>query len=83
MNVHTAPPLTSLAVLLPTAEQRSALKIETVAAEILATFERMWAEFLDERGSFAPFNDLYLERWLHSYVSCPQLATCMGAGRRS
>jgi len=29
-------------------------------------FENMWDVFVANRGSFAPFMDLYLERWLHS-----------------
>jgi len=32
----------------------------------MAKFEAMWSIFLSERGSFAPFMSLYLERWLHS-----------------
>ena len=43
--------------------------MEGTLAAIMARFERMWAEFVRERGSFAPFMDLYLERWLHSCVS--------------
>ena len=40
--------------------------MEGTLAAIMARFERMWAEFVRERGSFAPFMDLYLDRWLHS-----------------
>ena len=40
--------------------------MERTLATIMARFERMWAEFVHERGSFAPFMDLYLDRWLHS-----------------
>ena len=42
--------------------------MEGTLAAIMARFERMWAEFVRERGSFEPFMDLYLDRWLHSYV---------------
>lgn len=34
----------------------------------MVAFEKMWATFVDQRGSFDPFMDLYLERWLHSFV---------------
>ena len=42
--------------------------MECTLAEIVTRFERMWADFLHPRGSFEPFMDLYLERWLHSCV---------------
>lgn len=34
----------------------------------MAKFEPMWDTFLRGGGSFEPFMELYLERWLHSYV---------------
>jgi biotin--protein ligase len=65
--VRTAPPLASLAQLVPPG--RAAPTLEHTAAAILATFGRMWAEFLAARGAFDAFTDLYLERWLHSCVA--------------
>ncbi|KAI0753256.1 hypothetical protein C8Q80DRAFT_1217458 [Daedaleopsis nitida] len=64
LNVLSAPPITSLAQLLPASAPRPTL--ERTLAAVMARFERMWAEFVRGRGSFAPFMDLYLERWLHS-----------------
>lgn len=43
--------------------------MERTAAILMAKFEAMWKLFVDSRGSFEPFMDLYLDRWLHSYVS--------------
>jgi biotin---protein ligase len=40
--------------------------MERTAAVILSTFQTMWTTFVAEKGSFDPFMDLYLERWLHS-----------------
>ncbi|KAK7440249.1 biotin holocarboxylase synthetase [Stygiomarasmius scandens] len=40
--------------------------MEKTAAAIMCKFEKMWHTFVEGRGSFAPFIDLYLERWLHS-----------------
>ena len=37
-------------------------------ATITTRFESMWNVFLANKGSFEPFMDLYLDRWLHSYV---------------
>jgi biotin--protein ligase len=42
--------------------------MEDTAACIVSQFEKMWTIFVNERGSFDRFMDLYLERWLHSYV---------------
>ncbi len=42
--------------------------MERTLAAIMTRFERMWVDFLHNRGSFEPFMDLYLERWLHSCV---------------
>ena len=67
MNTLNPPPITSLTQLLP--EGSTPPTMERTLAAIMARFERMWAEFVHERGSFAPFMDLYLDRWLHSYVS--------------
>ncbi|KAG8750970.1 biotin holocarboxylase synthetase [Ceratobasidium sp. 428] len=40
--------------------------MENVTANIMVTFEAMWDKFTTTEGSFDPFVDLYLERWLHS-----------------
>ncbi|KAF8168583.1 biotin-ligase [Pholiota molesta] len=45
---------------------RAKLSMERTAAAIMAKFEQMWGVFVQGNGSFAPFIDLYLERWLHS-----------------
>jgi biotin--protein ligase len=42
--------------------------MERTAAAILVKFEGMWSTFLKGKGSFDPFMDLYLRRWLHSSV---------------
>ncbi|TFK89347.1 class II aaRS and biotin synthetase [Polyporus arcularius HHB13444] len=64
LNVLNPPPIPSLTQLLP--EDCTPPTMERTLAAIMARFERMWAEFLRERGSFGPFMDLYLDRWLHS-----------------
>jgi biotin--protein ligase len=42
------------------------MTLERTAAVIMVKFEKMWATFCEHGGSFDPFMDLYLERWLHS-----------------
>ncbi|KIM41443.1 hypothetical protein M413DRAFT_445443 [Hebeloma cylindrosporum] len=64
LNVLNLPPITSLAQLQPGARER--LSVEKTAAAIMAKFEPMWTVFTQNSGSFAPFMDLYLKRWLHS-----------------
>lgn len=64
-------PTTSLAQLVP----GEPLALERVAAVLACTFEGMWDEFVAARGSFEPFIELYLERWLHS---CVMLALSFG-----
>ncbi|KAI0795547.1 hypothetical protein C8Q75DRAFT_456220 [Abortiporus biennis] len=67
LNVLNEPPIASLSQLIPSSENSShKLTMEKTAATIMATFESMWDKFLAHRGSFDPFLDLYLERWLHS-----------------
>ena len=68
LNVSNPPPITSLAQLLPPESQRK-LSLERTTATIMAKFEGMWSTFLSHRGSFDPFMSLYLERWLHSWVT--------------
>jgi biotin--protein ligase len=66
LNILNPPPITSLSQLAP--EARAKLSMERSAAAIMAKFEQMWGVFVQGNGSFAPFIDLYLERWLHSSV---------------
>ena len=68
LNVSTPSPLMSLEQLIPPGMERSSLSMENAAAMIMATFDSMWERFIFARGSFEPFMDLYLERWLHSCV---------------
>ncbi|KDR77138.1 hypothetical protein GALMADRAFT_246358 [Galerina marginata CBS 339.88] len=64
LNVLNVPPITSLSQLQPAVATK--LSMERTAAAIMAKFEPMWTTFIQERGSFEPFMDLYLQRWLHS-----------------
>ncbi|KAG6840196.1 hypothetical protein C0991_008278 [Blastosporella zonata] len=65
LNVLNAAPIFSLAQLLSPDGQKS-LTLEKTVSNILARFEKMWETFVQERGSFDSFMNLYLERWLHS-----------------
>lgn len=67
------PPITSLNQLLTdrTAKQ---LSMERIAATVMAVFESMWSTFISHGGSFDPFMDLYLKRWLHSCVILSSLS---------
>ena len=67
LNVNSPPPIASLASLLPPGEDRT-ISMELMLALIMAKFDTMWDKFLINKGSFEPFMDLYLDRWLHSYV---------------
>ncbi|KAG6856318.1 hypothetical protein H0H87_005598 [Tephrocybe sp. NHM501043] len=67
LNVLNAAPIFSLAQLL-SPEERKSLTLENTVSHILARFEKMWDEFIKERGSFDSFMNLYLIRWLHSLV---------------
>ena len=67
LNVLNDPPILSLSQLLP--GERALPTMERTLAKIMTRFERMWDDFLYTRGSFEPFMDLYLERWLHSCAS--------------
>lgn len=61
--------MTSLVHLLaPSSPRRQNLSIERTAAVILTKFEQMWNQFIDAKGSFEPFLDSYLMRWMHRYV---------------
>ncbi|KAF8579829.1 class II aaRS and biotin synthetase [Ramaria rubella] len=61
LNVLNPLPTTSLSQL-----TNKELSMERTIATIMVIFEKMWDTFLGKRGSFEPFMDLYLERWLHS-----------------
>jgi len=65
LNVRNSEPTTCLSELVPR-EVASTLTLERVVARILVVFDNMWDVFVLNRGSFVPFMDLYLERWLHS-----------------
>ncbi|KAI0088237.1 hypothetical protein BDY19DRAFT_994153 [Irpex rosettiformis] len=65
LNVLNPPPIASLASLLPPSSGQT-LSIERTLAVLMVKFEVMWGSFVGERGSFEPFMDLYLNRWLHS-----------------
>jgi biotin--protein ligase len=73
LNVLNDLPTTSLVQLVP----GMPLTLERVAAVLACTFERMWNDFVAARGSFEPFIELYLERWLHS---CVVVVTLLLAG---
>jgi biotin--protein ligase len=61
--------MTSLHQLLPPSSHRRAnLSIERTAAVILSKFEEMWKKFVDAKGSFEPFLEGYLNRWMHRCV---------------
>ena len=65
LNVLNEEPIFSLAQLLPPEYRHSTLSLERTLATILVQFGKMWKVFVEQRGSFEPFMDLYLERWLH------------------
>ncbi|KAJ3570382.1 hypothetical protein NP233_g4427 [Leucocoprinus birnbaumii] len=61
--------MTSLTHLLPPSSPRhQTLTIERTAAVILTKFEQLWHQFVEAKGSFEPFLELYLNRWLHRYA---------------
>ena len=49
------------------------MSMEGTAAMIMTVFDEMWDHFIQANGSFEPFMDLYLQRWLHSYVPASSL----------
>ncbi|KAI0249778.1 hypothetical protein BJV78DRAFT_1224805 [Lactifluus subvellereus] len=63
IDVCTPSPVTALSALCPPGQQ---LDIETVLALILTEFERLWTTFVRGRGSWAPFEEAYLDAWMHS-----------------
>jgi biotin--protein ligase len=48
------------------------LDAETVLALILTEFERLWTTFVAGQGSWAPFEEAYLDAWMHSCVFRPR-----------
>lgn len=68
VNVLNQPPIMSLRQLYSGGSENPSLTMENMAANIMSTFEDMWRQFTESKGSFEPFMDLYLDRWLHSYV---------------
>ncbi|KAH9937786.1 class II aaRS and biotin synthetase [Epithele typhae] len=64
LNVLNPPPILSLGQL--ARGSAAPPTMERTFAAIMARFELKWSEFLAARGSFEPFMDEYLERWLHS-----------------
>ena len=71
LNVSSPSPLTSLEQLIPPGMDKTGMSMEGTAATIMTVFDEMWDQFIQANGSFEPFMDLYLQRWLHSYVSGP------------
>ncbi|KAF8500181.1 class II aaRS and biotin synthetase [Russula emetica] len=63
INVSTPAPVTALDLLCRPGEH---LDAETVLALVLTEFERLWTEFVAGRGSWAPFEEAYLDMWMHS-----------------
>jgi biotin--protein ligase len=76
LNVLNIQPITSLAQL-QGAAQTNILSIERTAASVISKFESMWAIFTYGGVSFDPFMDLYLKRWIHSFVFW--ISTCRSA----
>ena len=77
IDVCTPAPVTALSALCPPGRQ---LDIETVLALILTEFERLWTTFVRGRGSWAPFEEAYLDAWMHSWVTLYFCALCCVPG---
>src|ERR1700679_2880807 len=65
INVSTPAPVTALDLLCRPGEH---LDAATVLALVLTEFERLWTAFVAGGGSWAPFEEAYLDMWMHSYV---------------
>ncbi len=76
--MSTPAPVTALDLLCRPGEH---LDAETMLALISTEFERLWTAFVDGRGSWAPFEDAYLDAWMHSCVFRPVLALCLRSMR--
>jgi hypothetical protein len=70
IDVCTPAPVTGLSLLSRPGER---LDAETVLALILTEFEHLWKAFVAGRGDWAPFEENYLDAWMHSYVFRPHL----------
>ena len=44
------------------------IRLEKVAATIMIKLEPLLDQWIKDGGSFESLTDLYLRRWLHSYV---------------
>jgi biotin--protein ligase len=75
--VSTPAPVTALDLLCKPGEH---LDAETVLALVLTEFERLWTAFVAGRGSWAPFEEAYLDVWMHSYVFHPPRSMCLMDG---
>ncbi|KAF9647077.1 class II aaRS and biotin synthetase [Thelephora ganbajun] len=67
LNVLCPPPMCSLLQLIPP-EAPLELRMEKVAAAIMIKLEPLLDQWIKDGGSFDSLTDLYLRRWLHSYV---------------
>ena len=63
INVCTPEPVTALSLLSRPGERFDA---ETVLTLVLTEFERLWTAFVAGGGSWAPFEEDYLDAWMHS-----------------
>jgi len=63
INVSTPAPVTALDLLCRPGEH---LDAETVLALVLTEFERLWTAFVAGGGSWVPFEEAYLDMWMHS-----------------
>jgi len=63
INVCTPAPVTALSLLSRPGER---LDAETLLALVLTQFERLWSAFVTGGGSWAPFEEAYLDTWMHS-----------------
>ncbi|KAI0267285.1 hypothetical protein BC834DRAFT_822580 [Gloeopeniophorella convolvens] len=63
LNVSTPEPIASLTLLSPAGRP---LRGEKLLALILVEFERLWTSFVRGKGGWAPFEDAYLDAWMHS-----------------
>ncbi|KAH9994535.1 hypothetical protein BJV74DRAFT_770206 [Russula compacta] len=63
INLCTPAPVTALSLLSRPGER---LDVETMLVLILTEFERLWSAFVAGRGSWAPFEEAYLDAWMHS-----------------
>ena len=70
----TPAPVTALSLLSRLGE---CLEAETVLALVLTEFEKLWTVFVAGGGSWARFEEDYLDAWMHSCVFHPCFALCL------